>query len=105
MNDVELATKQVSDLVCDYRESAIAHAVAIGQGRHKVANREFDTLKTIAAELRRRGGDGETALKKLIEDEELSVRVWAATHGLRVHTELAEQTLTEAAGGPPSPTR
>ena len=105
MNDVELATKSVSDLVRDYRTSAVAHAAAIGNGRHRVANREFETLSAVSGELQRRGTEGVNALKALIEDENLSVRVWAATHALRIHTALAEHTLAEAAAGPPSPTR
>jgi hypothetical protein len=70
-----------------------------------VANREFETIASLAVELLRRGAAGEAELAKFLNDDDVGVRVWAATHSLRFATPQAERVLAEAAKGKPSPTR
>ena len=105
MNEIELIAAPVAHLGESYRKAAAERANAVAVGRHRVANRNYDLIVSIARELRSRGRDGECALEQMLEHESLEVRVWAAFHCLPFAATAAEQVLKEAAEGPPSPTR
>lgn len=105
MTPVNLISATILELVERYRTAAVAQAKALDAGRHRVANRNYEMIVSIAHELRSRGLPGDTALQAMLGDPELPVRVWAAVHTLGTWPAAAERVLVEAAQGPPSPTR
>lgn len=105
MKPDQIMSSTVADLVRAYRQAAIDHAAASASGRHRVANRNYDLLESIQAELRSRGPVGEAELQRMLEDELPEVRLSAASHAPASSSERAEAVLEELAAGPPSPLR
>jgi hypothetical protein len=105
VKQIELAAAPSDNLVESYRRAVLAHAKATAAGRHRVANRNYDEIAAIANELRARGSTGARLLESLLRDDDVAVRVWAATHCLPFAAASAEAVLTEAAAGPPGPER
>lgn len=97
MTEAELAALPLTDLLRVYREAALTHAAASMSGRHRVANRAFDSLGMLRREISSRGASGQEGLRALLEDEENGVRVWAATHCLPFAAHEAEAVLKEVA--------
>lgn len=105
MNEAEALAAPIVVLKDAYRVAAASHGAATSRGRHRVANRCADELILLSRELRNRGVEGHKALQQLLDDEDLSVRVWAAAHSLPFAHDLAEKILEKVAAGPPSPVR
>ena len=105
MKPIDLIAAPSAEVVKTYRETALAHAKATGEGRHRVANRNYELLTALARELSSRDAVAKQALLDMLQDGELAVRVWAATHTLKMAAPQAERVLEDAASGPPSPVR
>jgi hypothetical protein len=97
MTEAELAALPLADLLHSYREAALNHAAASMSGRHRVANRAFDSLSLLRAEIVSRGARGIDALRGLLADAEDGVRLWAATHCLAFAAAEAQAALEEVA--------
>ena len=105
MKESDALAARLDELEASYRDAAVHHAAAIASGRHRVANRNYDVLQTIAAELRARGTNGEVILLRLLQSCDASVRLWAATHSVDFAPRDAEATLRAIADGGASPQR
>lgn len=105
MRPDQILSATLAELTRAYRQAAIEHAGASASGRHRVANRNYDILEAIQAELRSRGPAGEAELLGMLEDERPEVRLAAASHALASSAARAEAVLQELAAGPPSPLR
>lgn len=81
-----------------YRAAALAHGEATEAGDHRRANKAHQQLVE-ALRAVRATGDAAGALGKLMDDPELAVRVWAATHGLEFDPDAAERVLSGIASG------
>ena len=88
-------TKSVDSIIDAYRASAAKHGEASATGDHRKANRHHDLLNEELVLLRGAGKAGEVALLVLLQDEDESVRCWAATHCLVVDEAAAKATLEE----------
>ena len=86
-------SQSLDDLVADYRGSAAAHGAATEAGDHKKANRQHDRLIEVLRQIRDSGATGDKALLGLLSDENTWVRLWAASHLLRVDEDQARRTL------------
>ena len=94
--------KGVNELVSDYRRAAIAHKTAKRAGDHRTANRAYGRLAKITIELRDRNEDEQTRFLELMDDPDIGVKLWAATHALEFAPARAEQVLKALAAGPES---
>jgi hypothetical protein len=88
-------TRQVGDLISEYREHAVQHSVATESGEFEKGNEHHDMLFAVVRRLRTAGDDGNRALLTLLEDEAAGVRCWAATHCLIVDERRARQVLAD----------
>jgi hypothetical protein len=93
-------SNSVEELVAEYRHSAIEHGAATAVGDHRKTNRHHDRLMAAVRGLREQGGTGTGALLPLLDDEDRSVRCWAATHCLRIDEDRARGTLEQLAAQP-----
>lgn len=105
MNDADIAAAPLGQLREVYRQAAIENDAAVAKGRHRVANRQFELLVSLAREFRARGRQGQQVFEELLGDPENAVRAWAASHALPFATKAAEAVLAQIAAGPPSPIR
>jgi hypothetical protein len=86
----------VDVLISEYKEAALAHEKASLSGNYRVANREYETLVTIAKEIISRGSSAKDAFLCLLSDQNAFVKIWAATHALAFAPAQGEQALAEA---------
>jgi len=93
-------SNSISHLIADYRNSAAAHGAATEVGDHKNANKHHDRLTQELLQLRTSGSAGDQALLGLLNDENSWVRLWAASHLLRVYEDQARRTLEMLSNGP-----
>uniref|UniRef100_UPI000FFF3F36 DUF2019 domain-containing protein n=1 Tax=Corallococcus coralloides TaxID=184914 RepID=UPI000FFF3F36 len=92
-------------LVRIYTEAAELHGRASNDGDHRSANAQYSRLIAAWRELRAQGEDGRSALAALLQDSNLHVRLWAASHALEFAPVLAEAELERLAHGPASVVR
>ena len=90
------------EILSFYREAAIDHGLATNSGDHKRANAAYKKLILALREIRQRGDEAIKEFMNLLEDCDLSVRLWAATHALEFKHGVAERTLKMIASGPSS---
>jgi len=93
-------SKSVEELVAEYRHRAIEHGAATEVGDHRKANKHHDLLMAAIRGLRERGATGNEALLPLLDDDDQSVRCWAASHCLKVDENRARSTLEELGAQP-----
>jgi len=103
VNNAEILTASVSQLLDAYRLAAVTYGDAVANGRHRAANRSHDLLTNIRKELASRGEESAAALAVLLQDAEPAVRLWAATHCLDIQPVAAIQALEELVAQPASP--
>ncbi len=92
----------IEALVAEYASAALAHRNASREGKHKNANRAHERLSAVVRELRARGSEAQSVLLRLLDDERIQVRGWAAAHALDCAPERASRVLEEIASGPSS---
>ncbi len=90
-------SKSISELVTEYRQNALQHGAATATGDHKSANEHHDGLMAAVRRLREKGTQGSQALLPLLDDQNQSVRCWAATHCLDFAEGRARRTLVDLA--------
>ncbi len=93
-------SKSISELVTKYRQNALEHGAATAIGDHKRTNECHDLLMAAVRGLREQGVQGSEALLPLLDDQDQSVRCWAATHCLKVAEGRARRTLVDLASEP-----
>lgn len=99
MSFEQFSRMELPDLIRCYRDSAISHSDAIGCGNREVANRHSTLIAVMYTEIKHRGRAAQRRLLSLLEDPDLSVRLWAASHTLDIAPTQSEATLTELASG------
>ena len=103
MKTADMVSASLSDLLMAYRAAAISYGEAIGNGRHRVANRSHDLAQEIHNEIVTRGGDAEKRVHALLTDAEPAVRLLVASHIVHSAPSTALETLEALAAGPPAP--
>ncbi len=84
----------------NYREYAVEHGAQAKTGNHVATNIAYDRLLAVLKTLYEENADSE--IMSLLDDENASVRLWAAAHSLELDEPLALATLNElAAAGIP----
>jgi hypothetical protein len=105
VNTAEIMAASLTELLAAYRAAAISYGEAIGNGRHRVANRSHDLAEEIRKEIAVRGSEAEAALHALLTDAEPAVRLLAAAHSVESARGRAVETLEALVTAPPSPIR
>ena len=85
--------KAIQDLICKYREYAVAHGAAICSGEYKAANKYHDKLTSLLPLIREAGDDAAVALAQLVNDRDDAVVCWSATHLLSANEAVAIPAL------------
>lgn len=96
MTEKSLSSISTDQLLTRYEELAKEHAHA---AKAAAANLAAKGLLAIRLELRRRGRADHAQLLALLEHQDDSVRLWAATHTLEIDALKAEQVLEGLAAG------
>jgi len=86
-------TDKLKKIIAEYRLCAKKHGEATMEGDYKLANENYDKLVKLLQKIRQFGNDGDIALLSLIEDENQSVRCWAATDSLKYDKRKAVKVL------------
>jgi len=89
-------------LLVEYRDAAAAHGAATEQGDHEASSRACDAIAEVYGELRRRGTATVQRLIPFLEDEDVGVRFWVASHALEFAPEKGQAVLSEIAQTPNS---
>lgn len=78
-----------------YINNSILHGQASNNGNYRAANRAYHELSKIYQQLSKDKDFAELFLKEMLQNEDLRVQVWAATHslGLNVNVNRAIETL------------
>jgi len=80
-----------------YAEAASKHGAATNKGNASAANRNYDKIMKVYAELARRGSGDLLRLSSLLASDDDAVRAWAAAHLLKIAPEAAEPVLERVA--------
>lgn len=102
MNDDKLSELDVEELIAGYGAAALQHRVASRKGGYKVANRAYERLVSRFREIRSRGLHAQKQFMRLLQDDRIEVRGWAAVHALELDPDGAAKVLDSIASGPPS---
>ena len=92
----------LDSLVARYKDAAKRHGLA---KTSRAANKAAEEVASIHRELRQRGLAALERLLPLLQDQDVSVRGWAAAHALQFAPQQATAVLEELAAGPASPIR
>ena len=85
--------KELERIIEEYKSYAVNHGEATLEGDSTVANQNYDKLKTVLKQIKEFGDDGGLALLSLLEDNNQSIRCWAATDSLRFNESKAKKAL------------
>ena len=97
-----LQQADVDALLKEYADAALLHRTASREGKHKSANQAYDRIAAVIRELTERGPRAKDELLRLLDDERIEVRGWAAAHALEFEPDRAARVLENIASGPPS---
>ena len=87
------------DAVKKYKECSHAHGEASKQGDYKITNKNYYLLIEAYLIIKSYGEEGEKLLIDLFNDENDSVRCWAATHSLEINESKAIKILKKLKSG------
>ena len=92
---------EIDQLLAEYADAAVAHRTASRDGTPEVANGCYKRIRVV---VRRIGEEpsAREAFLRLLDDERVEVRGWAATHALEFAPDRAAATLDAIAAGPTS---
>ena len=93
----------IDELLATYRAAAAKHGRATQTGAYREANKAYRELIRCATRLRQKGADAQAGWTKLLDDDDDSVRVWAASHILEFAPDDAARVLRSIANGNPGP--
>ena len=81
----------------EYINAAMEHGQATLEGNYKVANKQYARLKIIFKKFEKDHLLADNLLETLFQNSNVSVRIWAATHALKlsIRTNEAEKLLKE----------
>ncbi|NNB86932.1 DUF2019 domain-containing protein [Corallococcus exiguus] len=85
-----------------YREASAKHGRLLDGLKTRAANKEYDRVTAIEAELQRRGEEAQGFILKLLDDPEPGTRFWAASAALGFASAEGARVLGELARPPPS---
>jgi hypothetical protein len=97
-----MTSGDLAPLIARYRDAARRHGVA---KTSRAANRAAVELAGIHRELRAHGSAALEQIMPLLQDQDASVRGWAAAHALQFAPQQAAAVLEELAAGPFGPIR
>ena len=84
----------------DYRVTAMLHGRSMGIGRPETCNHAYDKLTRIRLELAARGDEQRRRLLEFLDDDDPSVRSWAAVDALAKAPDDGVRVLREIANSP-----
>ncbi len=84
-------------LIARFRYAAVLHGEFTETGDYQKGNAQYKKLSNAFEKLSMLGSVAQTRFLDLLEDEVLSVRVWAAAYALQFAPDQAEATLSEIA--------
>ena len=84
---------ELESAIEEYKDYAINHGKAILEGDSDTANQNYDKLKTVLQKIREFGNEGGLALLSLLEEDNQSIRCWAATDSLKFDENKAKKAL------------
>lgn len=87
-------------LITEYRKAAIIHGEASEAGNARRCNAAYDELTRIRRQLRQAGPEHARKILTLLDDENRSVRSWAAVDALDLSPDDGVRVLREVASGP-----
>jgi hypothetical protein len=90
---------QMTSAIERFEQAAIDHGKYMKTGNSAACNRAYDKGRQALRELRIQPDRGQTALLGLLNHDDDSVRVWAATDLLSLNSELAIPVLERIAAG------
>lgn len=99
--------KQVAleELVASFDSTAREHGAALRSGDAPASRKAAKRIVTLSRAIKAEGDAGKAALLKLIDSDDVSVRLWAAGDLLFLQADVAEAELERIAHGPPGPIR
>ncbi|MCY2959514.1 MAG: hypothetical protein NTY35_05050 [Planctomycetota bacterium] len=97
---VHRPSPHVKKIAAAFRRHALGHAAASWDGDSRGADRHHRRLIEALLALRDHGIEGQSALLRLLEDEEGAVRGWAAAHSLELDETRSTRILEEVANDP-----
>ena len=102
MNTKRIESLDLQELISKYKIAAIRHTDGTLNGNHIKANDAYADIAGLFKEVKKKGAQGTGALAVLLQDPELGVKVWAASHLLSLGVKEAKEVLVAIAEGPPS---
>lgn len=88
----------LSELILEYRESAINHGKAINDSNLKLANKSYDNMLRALRHMQSNYPSAPLELMKLLDDSNDSVAASAATHLINFCQEKSLAVLSKIAG-------
>ena len=92
---------EIDQLLAEYADAAVAHRTAGRDGNPEVANGCYERMLAVVRRIREERG-ARQAFLRLLDDERVEVRGWAAAHALDFDPGRAAATLDAIAAGPTS---
>lgn len=89
----------VQNAIDKYVKFAAIHGECTESGDYKQGNKAHDILLKALSKLRASGDQGRQALVALLQHENASVRLWAASHLLKTAPAIAIEKIKEIAAG------
>jgi succinate dehydrogenase flavin-adding protein (antitoxin of CptAB toxin-antitoxin module) len=86
--------ESIESILNQYKQAAFLHGQATLTGDYKKGNRQHDVIIGCYIKLRALGIEAIDQVATLLDDEDDSVVVWAATHLLPYHEKRSIETLT-----------
>ena len=93
----KLGELSIDDLIGHYATAALLHGKNTISGNYRETNRHHDIIAAIYRELKLRGDEAVKRLTELLENDDDSVKVWAAAHTLEFN-ELECSNILEKIG-------
>ncbi|AFE05312.1 hypothetical protein COCOR_03575 [Corallococcus coralloides DSM 2259] len=90
----------IEELMEKFQEASAKHGRLLDALKTRAANKEYDRVIAIEAELRGRGEKAQGGILSLLGDPEPGTRFWAATSALGFSSAEAERVLAELAKPP-----
>jgi len=85
--------KELEKIISECKICAKERGKAMMEGDSVTCNINYDKLVKLLHQIRQFGNEGDIALLSLMEDEDPSVRAWAATHSLQYDERKAKKVL------------
>ncbi len=94
-----IKSADIDSLLAMYKEAASVHGRATQEGDYRTGNRQHGVIAAVYRELRRRGATAQRSLLGFLDDPDISVRCWAASHAMEFAPEEGRPVLEDLSEG------